>query len=78
MTQKLALAVANSPFFQLALDVGMPKPPPLLRIAGESASEVGMAFGAALILGGSPPAIAAGIAVLAASLAARRKLKGRK
>ncbi len=79
MSQKLALAGASSQFFQLALDLAPPKQqPPALRIAGESATEVGMALGAALILEGSPPAIAAGIALLAASLAARRRIKGRK
>ena len=83
MAQKLALAEA-SPFFQLALDVGSMTPLPpdqasrTMRMVGESASEVGMALGAALILEGGTPAVAAGIALLTASLAARRKIKGRR
>lgn len=76
MTQKLALAEATaSPFFRLALDVGVKKSPVPLLIAGESAAELGMALGAALIFEGHPATIAAGIALLTASLAARGKLK---
>ena len=79
MTQKIALAEATAtPFFQLALDLGTKKSPPKLRIVGESVSEVGMALGAALILEGSAPAVAGGVVLLTACLAARRKMKERR
>jgi len=77
MQKEKTLAEAMpSPFFGLALDVGGEKgQPDSLRMIGESASDLGMALGAAMILEGQPPAIALGVMILTASLAARRKLK---
>ena len=74
--EKTLAEAMPSPFFGFALDVGGGKgQPDSLRMIGESASELGMALGAALMLEGQPQAIALGVLVLTASLAARRKLK---
>jgi len=79
--KKLALAEAPpSPFYGLALDVTGKSDAPkgAQQALVESTGELGIPFGIALVMQGSPQAVAAGIVLITMGFAARKRIKAEK